>query len=182
MDQDQQVDLIDTLGFDDTIRPGMEILSEIADFFLQSKRCIAGVIRLDLIQERRLTGISRLNLNLLQSICEEQFYSYVTIVSTMWNALPEGSPIIGTQQREQAFKEGDNPGVWKDMLDKGSYYARCIGVDDSTRVAISSLLSKHWAPPLMLSLELRDPACALEDTSAGLISTAEASARKERLR
>lgn len=181
MDQDQQVDLIDAPGFNDTIRSGTEILSEIVDF-LQSKHRIAGVIHLHPIQERRLTGTSRLNLNLLQSICGEHFYSHVTVVTIMWNALPDGSPTIDAQQREQAFKEGDEHVVWKDMLDKGSGYARHTGVDESSRAIVRSLLSKHQAPPLNLSLELRDPTCTLEDTSASLILTADAKAHEERLR
>jgi hypothetical protein len=159
----------------------LEILSEIAEFLHQGKHHIAGIIYLHPIQERRLTGTSRLNLNLLQSICGEHFYSHVTIVSTMWNTLPDGSPTIDAQRRELAFREGDNPIVWRDMLDKGSNYARYTGATDSTRAIIMSLLSKHRAPPLMLELELRDPARTPEGTSAGLVLMAEVKAREERL-
>lgn len=68
------------------------------------------------------------------------------------------------------------------MLGKGLDYARYTGVDKVSRTTTRSLLSKHWAPPFTLSLKLRDPACALEDTSTGLIITAEAKACEERLR
>lgn len=68
------------------------------------------------------------------------------------------------------------------MLGKGFDYARYTGVDEVSRATTRSLLSKHWAPPFTLSLKLRDPACALEDTSTGLIITAEAKACEERLR
>ncbi|CAN9294932.1 unnamed protein product [Alternaria alternata] len=175
------VDLIDTPGIDDTIRPGLEILSEIVEFLRQNQHHIAGVVYLHPIQERRLTGTLRLNLVLLQSICGEHFYSHLAIVSTMWDTLPYGPPTTEAERREKEFKQGDDPVIWRDMLDKGSDYGRYIGVDCSSRAIITSLLSKHRAPPLLLELELRDRERAPEDTSAGSVLMAEAKAREEKL-
>jgi hypothetical protein len=179
--QNRSVDLIDTPGFDDTIRPGLEILSEIVEFLRQNQHHIAGVVYLHPIQERRLTGTLRLNLHLLQSICGEHFYAHLAIVSTMWDTLPHGSPTIEAERRQKEFRQGDDPVVWKDMLDKGSDYGRYIGVDCSSRAIITSLLSKHRAPPLLLELELKDRERAPEDTSAGSVLMAEAKAREEKL-
>ena len=181
MSQNHSVDLIDTPGFNDTIRLGLEILSEIVEFLHQNQHHIAGVVYLHPIQERRLTGTLRLNLLLLQSICGEHFYSHLAIVSTMWDTLPYGPPTTEAERREKEFKQGYDPVIWRDMLDKGSDYGRYIGVDCSSRAIITSLLSKHRAPPLLLELELRDRERAPEDTSAGSVLMAEAKAREEKL-
>ncbi|KAF2826257.1 hypothetical protein CC86DRAFT_382327 [Ophiobolus disseminans] len=100
----------------------------------------------------------------------------------MWNTLPEGPSTIDAERREMAFGKGDSPIVWRDMVDKGSNYARYTGAQDSSREIIQTLLSKHRAPPLKLRLELRGPRCALDDTSAGAILKAEVRLHEERLR
>ena len=151
------------------------------EFLRQNQHHIAGVVYLHHIQERRLTGTLRLSLHLLQPICGEHFYSHLAIVSTMWDTLPHGSPTIEAERRQKEFRQGDDPVVWKDMLDKGSDYGRYIGVDCSSRAIITSLLSKHRAPPLLLELELKDRERAPEDTSAGSVLMAEAKAREEKL-
>ncbi|KAB2105359.1 hypothetical protein AG0111_0g5651 [Alternaria gaisen] len=99
----------------------------------------------------------------------------------MWDTLPHGSPTTEAEQREKEFRQGDDPIVWRDMLNKGFDYGRYIGVDCSSRAIITSLLSKHRAPPLLLELEPKDRERAPEDTSAGWILMAETKAREEKL-
>ena len=82
--------LIDTPGFDDTTRSDTEILWEIVNYLnrLYAKRVrLTGLIYLHRITDVRMQGSAVKNLDILRSLCGEDAFANIALVSTMWQEL-----------------------------------------------------------------------------------------------
>ncbi|RYP67361.1 hypothetical protein DL769_005791 [Monosporascus sp. CRB-8-3] len=174
-----RVTLIDTPGFDDTTRDYMEILATIASYLDHAQLPpISGVIYLHRITDKKLTGTSRLNLEILKALCGERFYTHVVLSTTMWGRIPNETVHAECGQRVTELL--GSPSHWGDMASKGSKHIRFMGNRDSGMKILHHILSLPHAPPTELELELRAKK-DLQNTKAGGVILEERR-RREQLR
>jgi len=114
----QRYILIDTPGFDDEERDDVEIFQEILNWFTtMTPYCdLAGILYVHDITHRRFNGSAKLNLEMLQALCGEQFYKNITIITTMWGENMHSTATQNAEKRQQEFKEKK----WKKLIDGGT--------------------------------------------------------------
>ncbi|KAI9787689.1 MAG: hypothetical protein M1839_000220 [Geoglossum umbratile] len=158
--------LIDTPGFDDTSLDDMEILASIASR-VEAKNLprIVGVIYFHRITDKRLTGMSRMNLQISRAMCGEQFYPHIILVTTMWNTIPNETVMNEAAEREKQLLQ--LPAFWGDMIAQRCKYERFFGTPESGIQILTLFQSLDKAPLLHIEAELRVK--GLKDTNAAAV-------------
>jgi hypothetical protein len=160
--------LVDTPGFDDTNRPDVEILKDIA-FFLstvyQKQIHLAGVIYLHRITDPRMTGSALKNLYMFQRLCGNRGLSNVVLATTMWSDLMRSD--VGEETGLKRENELSMKQFWGSMLDRGSEMVRHDGTKDSALSIVSSLVQKKSKVILDIQVQLVEEKKTLDETSAG---------------
>jgi len=153
---------VDTPGFDDTYRSDIDVLSQIAGWFVKvykERVPLSAIIYLHRITDNRMAGSPLKNLQMFASMCGQKALPGVALVTTMWSDIqvPMG------EQRETQLKEA----FWKDMMDQGCKVERFGDSYDSAWKVIGEL-----PPPdknnVLLADELVNENKTLESTAAGL--------------
>jgi len=78
--------LVETPGFDDSVKSDVEILTMIADWLMKTykgKLNLARIIYLHRIVDNRMSGSLKKNLQMFQCLCGQEAMSNVVIVTTM---------------------------------------------------------------------------------------------------
>lgn len=156
----------------------MEILGSIATFIMdRNLPPIIGVVYMHRITDRRVTGSSRLNLDMLRAMCGPEYPPSLVLVTTMWDTLAEEN-LGGMRSRE---KELNNSSIfWGDLITEGATYAEYKGTRESAQEIVDLVLSNDTCPTLRIMLEMQG-GMALEDTAAGQVLTAELRKREEKM-
>jgi hypothetical protein len=158
----------------------MEILSSISSWLHLHKVFIVGIVYLHRISDKRFTGASHMNLNVMQAICGEHFLPHVVVCTTMWNNLPDQKVFSEAEARENELVSSSD--LLQPLLAKGAKYMRYTGTQETGRAIVQAILERPATHAMNLQLELRDPNCELEDTGAGRLITAEIRRKEEKLR
>lgn len=152
---DHRVWLVDTPGFDDTIRSNAEILNEIATFFVKlydKDIQFSGIIYLHRITDPKMSGTAIKNLELFKLMCGERCFPIVRMVTTRWNELATESP--GFQEalkRESQLAESAK--FFKPMLDGGSKLMKHENTSQAaTKIVVDSLL---YPEPQKMALDIQ---------------------------
>ncbi|GJE89849.1 P-loop containing nucleoside triphosphate hydrolase protein [Phanerochaete sordida] len=157
------VTLIDTPGFDDTVKTETEILRLICDFLsitYMEKHTLHGVIFLQRVADTRIGGIARRNLRLFQKICGDDALKNVVIATTMWTKVDHA--LAEAREREMA----ESPLFFKHALSKGARMVRHGNTAESALQVIREIIG--FSPiPLQIQREMVDEQKALADTLAG---------------
>lgn len=87
--KDQIVRLNDTPGFDDSKRPDIDILTDLAFYLTRAyqtnpKLLLSGAIYLHPINEPRLQGTAKKNLTMFKLLCGDESLHSVLLATTMW--------------------------------------------------------------------------------------------------
>jgi hypothetical protein len=155
------VTLLDTPGFDDTIRTDTEILEMIAgylyDMYSQDIK-VTGIIYVHRISDVRMQGTSLKNLNMFEKLCGDSTFKNVVLLTTRWDATKEETY---TNKEEELKKK-----FWKIMIHKGSKVMRYRD-DADIRELMRHLLGKEGVD-LLIQKELSDGK-NLQDTGAGIV-------------
>jgi len=113
----QRYILIDTPGFNDQNRDDVEIFQEILQWFVtMTPYCdLAGILYVHDITHKRFDHAANLNLRMLETLCGEQFYKNVTIITTMWGDM---APLAtkAAERRQEQFKRDP----WKKLIEGGT--------------------------------------------------------------
>ncbi|KAG7006421.1 hypothetical protein G7Y79_00014g035960 [Physcia stellaris] len=153
--------LVDTPGFDDSVRSDSEILTEISRLLsaqYQGGVSLKGVIYLHRITDIRYAGSQVKTLNIFKKICGDLALTNVLLVSTRWHEVDEAEGASREQQLREKF--------WAYMLGHGSTMARFYGNRDSAIGIASQLVSKR-SIILELQRELVEEGKTLKQTAAG---------------
>ncbi|CAL1717342.1 unnamed protein product [Somion occarium] len=176
------VTLIDTPGFDDTVKTEAEILRIVADFLAatyETGRKLNGIIFLHRISDYRMGGVARKNFRLFKKLCGDDALKSVVIATNMWGDV---SAEIG-DKREKELASNDL--FYKPALERGSKLVRHNNTFESAQNIVRQIMGY---PPQALSIqqEVVDQHKSIGETSAGLDLRAELDAQiqkqKEELR
>ncbi|CAL1717341.1 unnamed protein product [Somion occarium] len=170
------VTLIDTPGFDDTVKSEAEILRLITRFLAETYkigRKLNGVIFLHRITDVRMGGVARKNFHLFKKLCGDDALKSVVIATNMWGGVEPG---LG-EQREIELASNDK--FFKPALEKGSKLVR----HDNTRISAENIIREIMGYPrlgLSIQIEVVDQHKSIGDTSAGQDLKAELEAEIEK--
>ncbi|KAJ5727915.1 hypothetical protein N7493_005735 [Penicillium malachiteum] len=174
LDDQTTVTLVDTPGFNDTNRLDLEILKCITTYltYLQEADIqLAGIIYMQRVTDRRMTGASFLNLQMFKAFCGEKYFPQVVFVTTMWNTIRDNN----AAQQELLSRERElatTPEFWGDMIARGAKVKQ-FHRDRASGLGIVHLIyqQEHARRPRIMK-EL-DQGYLLPDTEAGQVMTAE---------
>ncbi|KAG9118712.1 hypothetical protein FRC07_006644 [Ceratobasidium sp. 392] len=157
------VKLVDTPGFNDSLRSDLEVLDEIATALKtwgEKDFNIHGVIYLHRISDLRMSGSSRKSLTAFLNICGEQAMSHVSIVTNMWGSISyeEG------ETREAELRLDDL--FFKKPIAAGAQILRNDNPPTSTREILRQAIRPNPVQ-LLIQKELLDDESDLLETTAG---------------
>ncbi|KAF5227657.1 hypothetical protein FAUST_11635 [Fusarium austroamericanum] len=145
----RQVTLIDTPGFDDTLKSDADILQLVANYLSTAYKIgtlLNGLILLQPIHGNRVQGNEMKRTRLFKKILGEDAYSRVIITTTMWSMLSNDSH--GNQQTQERKNRND---VWGDMEARGAQIVR----HDDDRESALSIIRKVFDFPILMPLQIQ---------------------------
>ncbi|KAJ7755441.1 hypothetical protein B0H16DRAFT_1662730 [Mycena metata] len=146
------VTLIDTPGFDDTLRSDTEILTQIASH--ESEKRLTGIIYL-----HRISDDSR-KFKMFRQLCRDSTLKNVCIVTNMWGEV--GCSLQGWRgPRSGAVQQ-----IFKPLLDKGACLLRHDNNIASAQATVCYLIGNQ-PRALRIQRELVDQGMEISQTSAG---------------
>ena len=153
--------LIDTPGFDDTIRSDDEILKEIA-VFLEAQRQLnvhlKGIIYLHRITDERMQGSALKYLQVFRELCGIAAFRNVIFLTTMWHKQMDKE--VGYERMQELRKK-----FLASMEKKNCYVAKFDGSAEMARGLVKRLLGMDDIE-LKIQKELAQ-GLRLDETSAG---------------
>ncbi|KAF4565344.1 hypothetical protein EYR36_001914 [Pleurotus pulmonarius] len=158
----RNVVLVDTPGFDDTVRTDTDILSAIANWLsttYRDKITLSGILYLHRISDNRMAGTPIKNLNMFKQLCGQDALDNVILMSTMWTEVAED---VG-EGRELELQRN----YWKPMIVAGSRTTRFDGSHQRAWEIIDAL--GPGSKPLLIQTEMVDEGKTLPETSAGTV-------------
>lgn len=177
--------LIDTPGFDDSSMDDMDILKIITSYCCQhSTQPIDGILYLHRITDLKFSGRDMLKLRLLQALCGNEFYPHLTIVSTMWNRIPNEE--VRSQCKKRLTELMTSPRHWGGMIgstnSEGANHFPFLG-DQESGLAIMrhvNMVGHPKYPPRFLQELLSGR--LFDETEAASIVLMERRKREEKMR
>ncbi|KAF8540303.1 P-loop containing nucleoside triphosphate hydrolase protein [Trichophaea hybrida] len=110
---------IDTPGFNDSdsSRTDIAVFLDILGWFRQmSPYCnLAGILYVHDITPPRFSAAAKMNLDLLQALCGEEYFRNVTVLTTMWRKLSADS-----HEEAEGTQNELEEGPWKAMCEGGA--------------------------------------------------------------
>ena len=128
--------LVDTPGFNDTVRSDTEILGLLVDWMKESygERQFSGLIYLHDISGARMTGSILKNLRMFRKLCGEDNLRNVILATTKWAITPINDAIL--RERDLCCDQG----FWGLMIKAGSMVRRFDNTEASARSLVEELL------------------------------------------
>lgn len=154
----------DTPGFDDTYRGDADILIDIAQALSSSYRNqmkLTGIIYLHRIKDERMTNALMRNLTMFRSLCGDDAFKNVVLVTTFWDELPD---LAKGEAREKMLVEVAD--WWGYMASKGSQVRRFLNTRES---ALDVLADLTGLPEITLQIqeEMVNQGLEVGETTAG---------------
>lgn len=161
---DRYVMLVDTPGFNDTVRSDTEILGLLVDWMKDSygERQFSGLIYLHDISGARMTGSILKNLRMFRKLCGEENLGNVILATTKWAITPMNDAIM--RERDLCSDQG----FWGLMINAGSMVRRFDNTEASARSLVEELLhtgNKSFIPKIQR--EVVEEGKNLSQTDAG---------------
>lgn len=160
------VHLIDTPGFNDTLRSDGETLQELAYWLIAASEHgfrLSGIVYLHCIADTRFHRSSQQSLDLFKAICGADAFRGAVIATTMWDRMT--CDIDKANRRQSQLKEK----IQEDMLPCGAklWALSAAGVD--AQKVIRHIVRKDLRLTLALQTEIVDRGYPLQETQAGKI-------------
>ncbi|EPS97673.1 hypothetical protein FOMPIDRAFT_127451, partial [Fomitopsis schrenkii] len=158
----ERVIMVDTPGFDDTVKSEEEVLRTISDYLVDLRRrriSIRGVVYLHRITDNRMGGTALRNFRMFHAICGASAMKNAIIVLNMWDRTK-------SDVYEPREKELRNV-FFQPAMKNGASILRHDGSKASGELILSTLLERP-AVDLAIQTEMVDQGMALRTTEAGL--------------
>lgn len=166
------VRLFDTPGFDDSSKPDVHILTDIAYHLTQAyaqgpKLLLSGIIYLHPINQPRMQGTAKKNLTMFRLLCGEESMRSVVLATTMWSKdTSEGEGM--RQQQERRQKElVDTDEFWGNMVRHGSRVFKHTDTASSALEIVDHIIMRQQAVVPNIQRQIVDEDKDVEETSAG---------------
>ena len=162
-----RVVLVDTPGFDDTVRSDTDVLRGISHFLGETYKqeiLLTGIVYLHRITSPRMQGSDVRNMSMFRKLCGDQNLSNVVLVTTHWRQMlaePNGKTV--GEGRLHELRED----FWDDMLRKGSTMMTHDGSDKSAEDILNYLIKRKQPAVLAIQKQLVTEGLDLSDTAAG---------------
>lgn len=170
-----EITLIDTPGFNDTLRDETAVLKNIASWLEQSYRQpphkkLNGIIYMQMITDKRMTGSTLRNLRMFRELCGDNPLKNVILVTAGWGDARSTGKLNQATENEIQLKT--DPIFWQPMIKRGS---QVMKFEDTQQSAIDIIWKLVGQEPVLLQIqeELVDQNKDLVDTSAGSAVDAE---------
>ncbi|KAJ3541512.1 hypothetical protein NMY22_g3859 [Coprinellus aureogranulatus] len=157
------ITLIDTPGFDDTMRSDTDILQMIAQYLTlsyESGKKLAGVIYIHRISDFRMGGTSTRNFSMFRKLCGDSSLRNVVIMTNMWS---EVNLELGEARERELAQEGK---FFKPVLDRGARMVRNDGTLESGQALLHYFLGNTPAA-LQIQREIVEEGKDILHTAAG---------------
>lgn len=159
----------------------MEILGKLAQFCCQPEhQALDGILYFHRITDLKFSGRDMVKLRLLQALCGPDFYPHLTIVSTMWDRIPNED--VEMQCQERVVQLRTSPRHWADIISKGAHHFPFRG-DQASGLAIMQHVHQtghgNQLPRFFQELGAGRP---LEATDAASVVLLERRKREEKMR
>jgi hypothetical protein len=161
--------LVDTPGFDDTIKSDTEILMDVAGWLNKAYKAeipLTGIIYLHRINDVRVGGTGMKNLRTFKKLCGPEFLSKVVLATTFWTAVSQATG----NAREDQLKTKDE--FWGAMIKNGSKVFRHDRREESAAQIVEYLVSLRsidgQVPPLAIQKQMVEEGKTLDETGAGM--------------
>ncbi|GIZ48284.1 hypothetical protein CKM354_001135200 [Cercospora kikuchii] len=171
-----QVTLIDTPGFNDTVRSEAEVLTAIANYMDFTYRNpphlkLSGIIYLQSIQDPRMYGSSLRNLKMFKDLCGESPMKNVVLATNRW----EDARVTGQEQqaRDKEVELRTRTEFWQPLLKRGAQMMRCED-DRESALSIVRRFIDNRPEVLQIQTELVEQSKPLIETKAGTTVNEEA--------
>ena len=161
------ITLIDTPGFNDTLRSETQVLKDIADFLEQAYKSnirLNGIIYLQALTDRKMYGSSLRNLKMFRELCGEDPLKSVILATTGWGEAKKADKLDKAMMNEKQLQT--DPDFWQPLIKRGAAVERFMDTEES---ALEMILKLGNRTPVILKIqrELVDDSKDLIDTSAG---------------
>lgn len=160
------VRLIDTPGFDDSKKPDVEILNDIAYWLTRAyaaepRLLLSGIVYLHPIHEPRMQGTAKKNLNMFKLLCGEESLRCVVLATTMWSKVfkSEGQ---GRQDELVATER-----FWGNMVAHGSKVFKHEDNAASAFGIIDRIIDNKQPVVLDIQREIVEERKPVDETNAG---------------
>ena len=160
------VHLIDTPGFNDSLRSDGETLQELAYWLIAASEHgfrLSGIVYLHCIADTRFHRSSQKSLDLFKAICGADAFRGAVIATTMWDRM--ACNIDKANLRQSQLKEK----IQGDMLPCGAKLWALSAAEVDAQKVIRHIVGKDMRLTLALQTEIVDHGYPLQDTQAGKI-------------
>ena len=162
----QVIYLVDTPGFNDTVRSDTDVLRDIAawlEMAFTRKIQLTGIIYLHRIVDNRMTGASMRNLRLFKALCGVNALASVVLATTMWDLASERVAL----HREVELINTEY--FWGSMVANGSRVFRHRQGRESAANIVDYLISLRQPVVLDIQHEMVEGRTTLDQTAAGQV-------------
>ncbi len=153
--------LVETPGFDDTLRSGADVLKEIAywlsNAYVSNVR-LSGIIYIHPIASDRMPRSALKTLRVMQKAWGTSILSSVALVTTMWDIV---EPALGASRELELVSK-----FWLPLIERGSFLSRYANSRDSALKIINWFMTREKVT-LDIQHEMVDKNMNLKDTAAG---------------
>jgi hypothetical protein len=163
------ITLIDTPGFNDTLRSEAEVLKEIADWLDFTYRNppkikLTGIIYMQAATDKRMFGSTLRNLKMFRQLCGDEPLKNVILATSCWGTAERSGEMSKAIANEDQLRRDSL--FWQPMLKRGSQMVRFEDTRESALKIIKKIINKK---PIVLQIqhELVDEDKNLIDTAAG---------------
>jgi hypothetical protein len=161
--------LVDTPGFDDSIKSNTEILMDVAGWLnraYEAKIPLTGIVYLHRICDHRVSVAMMNSLRTFKELCGPVFLSKVVFATTFWSVVS----LATGNDREEQLKTGDD--FWGSMIKNGSKVFRHDRRRESASGIVEYLVSlrsdQDQEIPLAIQKQMVDEGKTLDETDAGM--------------
>ena len=162
--------LVDTPGFDDTVKSDTGILMDVAGWLNKAYKAhipLTGIVYLHRINDVRVGGTGMKNLRTFKKLCGPEFLSKVVLATTFWSVVSQATG----NAREEQLKTDDK--FWGSMIKNGSNVFRHDKRQESATEIVEYLASLRSTngqrtPALAIQEQMVDEGKTLDETGAGM--------------
>ena len=163
--------LVDSPGFDDSDKSGVDVLEDIATWLAKVysfNARLAGIIYLHKITDNKFTGSTKLNLHMFKKLCGNDNLHSVRLVTTHWTNERTGHSTVSDQDADIRLKElSEDEDAWGQMIRFRSTVDHHDNTKASAERIVRSIVQQKKRVVPLIARELVDGGMQIIETQAG---------------